>query len=215
MSYSHVSLEYTHNLWIDNDEPSSYIKALEGDVLINFDSGRRARAGRFNIYVIDAEAAVNDRCSVLDVFDERAATFAYWSLYEPDLEFTKKVTRLLKGGERWSPNMLILDRMEILPKYRGQSIGLRALRCLQRQFSTGCGIVAMKPFPLQFEGGTPEENKDKPEFVKMRLDTFDRDAKRATAKLRSYYARLGFVHVPGTEFMVADPYMRVPPLDGK
>ena len=111
-----------------------------------------------------------------------------------------------------SPNMLILDRMEILPKYRRMGIGLHALRCLQRQFSTGCGIVVMKPFPLQFEQGGPEKNMHEPEFVRFGLGDFDRNQKRATAKLRAYYARLGFVRVPRTEFMVADPYLPVPPL---
>lgn len=70
----------------------------------------------------------------------------------------------------------------------------------------------MKPFPLQFEGGKPAENKDKPDFVKLGLAEFGDRFEPALRKLRNYYARLGFVRVRGTEYMVADPFRRVPSL---
>ncbi|MDP2018967.1 hypothetical protein [Hydrogenophaga sp.] len=211
MVYRVVSLEYKHKIYLDDSEPSFYVKDLEGYVL-SYNGYRRERVGRFRIFVIDVEMAFSDRFSVFEVFDYRSETIGYWSLYEPSLEFKTKVVKVLPEGDRWQPNILILDRMEIFPKYRGEGIGLNALRCLQRQFSTGCGIIAMKPFPLQFEGGTPEENADSPTFVKLGLGTFDRNEKRAMAKLRAYYARLGFVRVPGTEYMVADPLLAMPSL---
>lgn len=212
VAYSVVSLEYKHTIVVDDDEPSRYIKRLEGHVLLNFASTRK-RIGRFKIVVIDVELAVNDRYPVFDIFDYEAATLGYWSLYKSDLEFKKKVVNVLPGGDRWQPNILILDRLEIFPKYRGKGVGLRVLRCLQRHYSSSCGIVAMKPFPLQFEGGTPEENAAEPKFVELGLGAVDRNENRAMAKLRAYYARLGFVRVPGSVYMVADTAVAMPPFE--
>ncbi|WP_288253747.1 hypothetical protein [uncultured Hydrogenophaga sp.] len=209
MNYSTVFLEYRQEVMADDEEPSRYIQTLEGHVVLDFEN-HRERVGRFRVFVIDVESAVNDEESVFDIFDSYSETMGYWSLYQDGLEFRPKVVKVLPGGERWRPNMLILDRMEVVPKYRGKGIGLCALNCLQRRYSIGCGIIAMKPFPLQFEGGLPEENAAKEDFIAMGLGAFDRDFKRATAKLRRYYGRLGFVRVPGTEYMVADPFVRMP-----
>lgn len=209
MDFAYVFLEYKQEVMADDVEPSRYIHCLEGDVVLDHEDGRE-KAGRFRAFILDVELAMNDEYSVFDVFDSYSETIGYWDLYEDGLEFTAKVVKLLKAGERWRPNMLILDRMEIFPKHRGKGIGLCALNCLQRRYSIGCGIIAMKPFPLQFEGGPPEENAHKKEFIEMGLGSFGRDLRRAKAKLRRHYARLGFVHVPGTEFMVADPFVHMP-----
>ncbi len=209
MAADYVTLEYTHDILVDDDEPSRYIKALEGYVLVHTGM-RRERIGRFKIFVIDVELAINDGSSVFDVFDTYSETYGYWSLYSSPFQFKKKVINAFPEGDRWKPNILILDRMEIFPRHRGKGIGLRSLRCLQREFSTGCGIVAMKPFPLQFEGGLPAPNEESPEFVELALGTFDRNERRATAKLRAYYSRLGFVRVPRTDYMVADPLVSMP-----
>lgn len=48
------------------------------------------------------------------------------------------------GGEIWNFNLLILDRVEILPKYRGGGIGLLVLTSLIERFSAGAGVVGMK-----------------------------------------------------------------------
>jgi len=213
MSYCMPVLEFTHELIVNDDEPSRYVKEIEGIVWV-YRGSRKHRAGRFSIFIINVELALANDESVFDIFDHTATTLDYLALYGDDCEYSPEVTKALPGGERWSPNILILDRLELLPKYRGRGMGLQVLRCLQEQFSMGCGLVAMKPFPLQFEGGTPAERETEPKFMTMGLGEFDRNQRRATAKLCRYYAQLGFVRVPGTEFMISDPLMVLPPLIG-
>ncbi|MDQ0024336.1 GNAT superfamily N-acetyltransferase [Variovorax paradoxus] len=211
MPHPTLSIEFKHEFVVDDREPSRYVKDIEGSVYVHYENSK-VKAGRFAVFVIDAEAAVNEQEDVFDCFDHSERTVDYFDLYLPHLDFKPKVVKLLTGGERWAPNILILDRLEILPRFRGRGVGLRTLRWLQFQFGTGCGIVAMKPFPLQFEGGKPSENAGKASFVKLGLDSFDNNFDRALGKLRAYYAKLGFVRVPGTPFMVADPMMKLPDL---
>lgn len=209
------SLHYEHILLVDDEEPSRYVKFIEGKVCKFVEMGEDAEIGQFSVIVVDVARAISDEDSVLDVFDTSQKTIDYLDLYRRGCGymFKDKVVRAMKSYDKWEPNMLILDRLELLPEHRGQGLGLRVLRWLELQFSMGCGIVAMKPFPLQFEGGPPAEKKDDENFIRARLDLFDDRQDVATKKLQKYYGRLGFAKVPGTPFMVADPMRSLPTLE--
>lgn len=198
-------LEYNQSILVDDQEPNSFHKYIEGAIRLSSFEGTKVRVGSFSIIVIDVEAAVNAKVGMFDMFDCSSRTVDYFDLYTGDMDFAPNVIEALGGEDRWTPNMLILERLELLPKFRGREIGLRVLRWLQFHFGTGCGIVAIKPYPLQFEGGSPDENKDKPDFVKMGWGQFGDSFEVSLSKLLQYYGRLGFNAVTGTPFMVADP----------
>jgi len=65
-------------------------------------------------------------------------------------------------------------------------------------FQPGAGLVAMKPFPLQFESGGPRPDEPDP----LELAKFKLTENGALTKLRRYYAQLGFKRVTKTQFMV-------------
>ena len=123
---------------MDDREPGRFVKEIRGSVHNQVDDVRTVKIGSFFVIVIDVESAVNERESTFDIFDYSSRTIDYYDLYTPDMDFKPKVLAALRGGERWAPNMLVLDRLEILPKYRGQGAGLRVLRCLQFHFGMGC-----------------------------------------------------------------------------
>jgi hypothetical protein len=72
-----------------------------------------------------------------------------------------------------------------------------------RHLGLGCRIAAIKPFPLQFEGGVRRSDDWKGGLT---LTDFSRDKRATTARLRSYYAQIGFQHVRGTQLMICDLY---------
>src|SRR5262249_5731882 len=118
-------------------------------------------------------------------------------------EFKESVLKLF-GYDIVNINLLILDRLEILPEYRGEGIGLACIyRCMQ-QYQHGCGLIALKPFPLQFEA-IGESDKQDPWWQKLALNAFGTDQKICTRKLESYYRRLGFIKIPRTEVMARKP----------
>lgn len=178
---------------VETGDPSDYLYELEGQVLPLGDDDR-PKVGRFR----DADSALNDGVSWFDVLDERAETIGYYEyLYGNDGSVSDALEDLL-GDMPINSNALILDRLEILPEFRSRRFGLLVLRRLIQRFSAGVGMIAMKPFPLQFEAGHdgPEEWRDQ-----LRLARFTTDKRTAFAKLRAYYCQLGFKHLPRSEYM--------------
>lgn len=86
---------------------------------------------------------------VFDVFDCTQETCGYFSaIFDIEtLAPSSALTHLLKE-EVWPGNVLILDRLKILPEFRLRNLGLAVMRRLIERFGAGAGVVAMKPFPL-------------------------------------------------------------------
>ncbi len=97
-------------------------------------------------------------------------------------------------------NVLIVDRLEILPEFRGKKIGRACLLWCLRQYAHDCGVLALKCFPLQFESAGISERAWR---RKMELGKLSKDRKGSSAKLRKYYGSLGFKALPADDIMVA------------
>ena len=97
-------------------------------------------------------------------------------------------------------DLLIIDCMEISPKFRGTGVGPIAVDRTIDIFGPVCGLVACKPWPLQF---TPAFARDQKALKRLKAPGVGRD--EAVRKLRAYWSRLGFwplgetgIHVLGT-----------------
>lgn len=200
-------------LSLDDDEPSRFLFEYSGKIVVNDYSGQKVgELGTFSAFVVDAMSAVTERESLFDVFDSAESTVNYFGdLYESDGgDFKPKVVKAAFNEDPWwNPNLLILDRLIIYPEHRGRGIGLAALRAMIHRLRTGVGLIAMKPYPLQFEAKHLEA-PDSDESKRLGLDGFTLSQQKATAKLRKYYSRLGFKPVHGTEYMVRAPEIPLP-----
>lgn len=183
------------------EEPEDFMYEVCGKILCGTEEDERGRiAGRFRVYYADFESAENHGVSAFEVLDTHQHTCEYAEaiLGSNETPFSARLQKLL-GAEIWNFNLLILDRIEILPKYRGGGIGLLVLTSLIERFGGGAGVVGMKPFPLQLE---PKQSRDFSAWTKrLRLEDLPRDAKMATEKLKQYYEKLGFVRMRSTPFM--------------
>ena len=85
-----------------------------------------------------------------DVLDTHAETVEYYDVIygRSESEFNDTLLSLL-NDDIFLSNLLIIDRLEILPSYRGRNLGLIIMRRLIQRFSWGVGVIAIKPFPLQ------------------------------------------------------------------
>jgi GNAT superfamily N-acetyltransferase len=115
-------------------------------------------AGRFRIYYVNFQLAEQFRVNPFEILDlyQQTNDYAHVILDSNKAPFSTRLEELL-DHEIWGFNLLILDRIEILPEYRGHGIGLLTLISLIQRFGEGAGVVGMKPFPLQFE---PKENRN-------------------------------------------------------
>lgn len=184
-----------------DDEPEHFLRTHEGKVVLFDGDGDPVEIGRYRAFYVDAEGALRARMPVYDVFDTMQETCDYVDLYEADAwQYTAAAEKAAGAGYlMFDPNLLILDRLEILPLYRGRGYGLQAIIGMMHWFSAGAGLVAMKPFPLQSEASSRRPG-DPPD--PMELDKFPSHHTAARTKLRRYYAKLGFKLVTKTEFMV-------------
>ncbi|MFP3940907.1 MAG: hypothetical protein ACLF0P_11420, partial [Thermoanaerobaculia bacterium] len=135
------------------DEPADFLYEYTGDVVLVDDYDREMVVGRHRAYYVDLEAAYSAGfTSRHEIFDTEGATEEYYSaLFEPGVPgFRIEVERLF-GCEIVDLNVLILDRLELLPEVRGRGLGLAIMRRRIERFGAGCGIVGIKPFPLQCE----------------------------------------------------------------
>jgi GNAT superfamily N-acetyltransferase len=178
----------------ENFEGELYVVEYRGRLFVSLEDDRDDKeyvAGEARLFVINAEAAERDGEGLLELLDLKAETAAYMPLIGKEAgNFSASVCKKLGEDMVFSRNMLILDRLTIRPKFRGQGLGLRYLRAAVTRFGIGCRIAVMKPFPLQFENKVTESNVE--EF------------RTATSKLKKYYAREGFESLKGSDLMILD-----------
>ena len=110
----------------------------------------------------------------------------YWELLF-DLETGYWREEIQDEYEAPGCDLLIIDCMEIRPKWRGMGVGSAAVDRTIDIFGAGCGLVACKPWPLQF---TTAFARDRKALKRLNAPGVGRD--EATRKLRAYWSGLGF-----------------------
>jgi GNAT superfamily N-acetyltransferase len=187
----------------DVGEPDELIYETRGEILAIGDSDNgRTLVGRFGLYYADIDRALNQGVHAFDVFDAYALTAEYYEhLYgENAPDFSDRVMKLVHD-EVWGSNVLILDRVELLPQYRGRGLGLDVKRHMMKRFGAGAALVALKAFPLQLEV-TPSSTDEKRWRANLGLGQFIQSGTAGTKKLVEYYGRVGFQRIGRTPYMV-------------
>ena len=191
------------------EEPEDFMHEICGKILRReYHSEKDQVVGRFRIYYADFEVGQNHNVTAREILDTYQHTFDYADavLNSDESPFSRRLHSLL-GNEINHFNFLILDRVELLPKYRGNGVGLLVLRSLIERFGAGAGVVGMKPLPLQLE---PTDATDSRWRSRLRLEQFPFDSKISTRKLRDYYHRLGFIPMRSTPLYVPKPILGPP-----
>ncbi len=184
-------------------ESDDFIYETSGKLFSSDDNDERKLVGKFRTYYVDVERAIDEGEPIFEVLDAHSSHLVEY--FEPLFgseapDFSNHLLELL-DHEVIGNNLLILDRLEILPQYRGKGLGLSVLRHMIARLSFGASLVALKPFPLQFET-TSDTEAEKKWRAMLRLDQLPTDEDAATEKLCQYYKRLGFRRLSGTPMMV-------------
>lgn len=155
--------------------------------------------GKLIFYVIEVGRAVSQGHGFEFAFDAHQETmeagFAIFDLANE--EFQPCVEGMFPDADP-AGNVLLLHRLTIHPLARGKRLGLAVLHRTIEDWSQGCSLVVMKPFPLQFEA----EADRQPSWTDLKLKTFSQSERVAFGRLRNYYKRLGFRKVGRSEYFV-------------
>lgn len=194
-------------------EPSDFVYETDGQITVRSVGMSREVAGRFQVAYLDVEQAANESISAYDVFDSHQYTCDFYDAIfaSGDGEANPRLLKLLKNDDYYVANVLIINRVELLAQFRGYAIGILAMRALIQRFSAGAAVVAIKPFPLQFESYKPEERDTWQ--AQLSLEEFSSNEHTATVRLRKHYSRLGFRKLPRTPFMFFSTAHSLPSVD--
>ena len=204
------SLEF----FLTTDDPLDYIYPIGGRIL-KIDDENEVLVGKFRLLYIDIASAMDERFTdIFQIFDAYSETTAdyYSSAFEPNEMDLSKDLRQLLDDDIYESNLLIFDRLELLPDYRGQNLGIVIMRRLIQRFSSAAGVVAIKPFPLQFESSITAEDEEG-WHVEMQLSNFQNPVQDAVQKLKDHYSKLGFVEMKDTPHMFLSTARRLPPIE--
>jgi hypothetical protein len=94
--------------------------------------------------------AINAKAYLPGIFDTHQGTADIgFPLFNASFDdFCPWIKRRFDDAFPWE-DVLILDRLTLVPEVRGQQLGLAVLHQAIEDWSGGCSLVAMKPFPLQ------------------------------------------------------------------
>jgi GNAT superfamily N-acetyltransferase len=209
-----IGLSWSSESYIsDCINPDRFVYEMSGNLFGIDDTERRKLVGKFRVYYVDVMRAIDAGEPIIYVLDAHSPNVAEYfgpifGSATPDFShhLLETLDYDILGG-----NLLILDRLEILPQYRGKGIGLRALRHMIEHFSPGAAVVAMKPFPLQFE--IASSDTEKRWRAMLELDQLPMDKDVATEKLRRHYSKLGFLRLRSTPMMVMSTTWVLPTLE--
>ena len=207
------------------DEPGEYVRQIFGFVEFFIGDGhddahegkreRRTVAGRFDASYINVDNSLLDGVKLCDVMDTYSAETAeiYETLFDPHTDELRKDVKEILGDVTFR-NILVINRVEILPAYRGMGLGLATIWNIIRRHSAGCGIVALKAFPFQFRaGGWSGRLSDLEESdwnKKMGYDPYSYTVEFAHEKLIFHLMKLGFNRIGDTGVVALSTSMEYP-----
>ena len=189
-------------------EPMSFVHSVTGEILCSptDEDEDEVVVGRLGVAYINMADAMENGYDPHVFLDFDASIAELTLFYKSDGEFSKRVQRFAR--DVFSQNLLVIDRLEILPSYRKQKLGLQCIhRCIQL-FAQNQELVTLRCLPLQFR---LSESARRDEWItQLRLDEFDARRDVCQGKLEKYFQQLGFKKVPRANFMVLNPALRQP-----
>jgi GNAT superfamily N-acetyltransferase len=173
-----------HEEYIDAD----FVHSILGKIFAKSeDSGVEEEAGYIRASLVQFGEAMDHGISAERLGDGIDGNIAeYWELLF-DLDTGCWKEEVQDEYEASGFDLLIIDCMEISPKFRGTGVGPIAVGRIIDIFGPVCGLVACKPWPLQFAAAFARDRKA---LNRLKAPSVGRD--ESIRKLRAYWSRLGF-----------------------
>lgn len=180
-------------------DESALLIEYSGEIHAFDDDDEECVVGRTRIFVAHLEACEGHGFSMRECLDTRQATEPYMALIHSEHagSFAPSVQKILDEPDTFCMDTLIIDRVEVLPAFRGRGYGLDAMKIIMAQLGGGCRIAAIKPYPLQYE---PKETWR----AELELHRFAGKKSEAMKRLKDLYAGIGFKPVGRTGLMIRD-----------
>jgi hypothetical protein len=190
----YVSLQYQAKHDIDGDD--TFILSVDGTIYGEAVDEKclesKIELGELKLFVIKVGNAISAGASLPVILDTYQQTLdAGCVLFNDSFDDYSPGVKDKFEDAYASDDILLLDRLNLNPLVRGQRLGLAALWRGMQDWSAGCSLVAIKPFPVQFEGGGCNTEN----VSKLQLEGFKGSKIDSFRRLRNYYEKLGFERI--------------------
>ena len=178
-----------------------YYNRYAYDVKLLTDDDTEIFIGKGSSVLYLCERAINEGFDIINAFDDNHHEEIYGLLYDEDGETKDWWKDLFAENESFNSNILVSDRLEILPDYQHHGYG-KVVRHILCDFFSGCyGIEILHSFPLQLE----RINNSDPWRTQMHYETMSHDATHAHSSLNNCYLRTGYTQYQDTEYFYRFP----------
>src|SRR6266567_3725420 len=183
-----ASVSFTlHGSLHENCVEADFVHSIVGRITAEPESGAEQDAGRIGASLVQFSEALDHGISTARLGDGISCDISeYWERLF-DLETGNLKEEVLDEYEVTGLDLLIIDYVEVYPTFRGVGIGVSVIHRTVDLFGAGCGLIACKPWPLQF---TPAVARDRKALKRLKAPTIGQD--EALRKLRAYWSKLGF-----------------------
>lgn len=203
-----LSLEIRTSLTTPSLNPDCCLLELEGMIVGGDDEEEDEEIGRFRVFFVNEVLAAHEGFPLCDVLDAHSRAHIYGELVDPDEDGLHKGLEKLFKQLIWPRAFLIIDRLEVIEKYRGNGVGHAAMTLLLDHFgiTTHYAFLLPKAQTAQSLMGSwtylKWTAKKKVEWAeKMGMSRFDQDETSGTKKLTAYYRKFGFKKLGRTGLM--------------
>ncbi len=182
-----ASVEFVIRTELHDSAETDFVHSILGRITAEPENRGKEDAGHIGASLVQFGEALNHGISAERLGDGISGDISeYWEhLFDVETGYPKE--EIQNEFEVVELDLLIIDYVAIHPQFRELGIAESAIHRMIDIFGPGCGLVACKPWPLQF---TPSVADD-PEALK-RLAPPNVGKAEALRKLRSYWSRLGF-----------------------
>jgi GNAT superfamily N-acetyltransferase len=190
-----ITFKYEFESGLGPMEAERYIRQFLINIISEGENEEKILAGKAVFKIVYLDQALNNGYNPYDVFDFYEYTFRLAEdFYDFDESDIKENIRKFYHYDFLGTDICILERIEILPEFRGHNIAAKAIKDIIFHFGSTCGLFVIQAYPLQFEV-TSQEQDDW--LDKLELKCFPGNEKLAFTQLRNYYKSIGFKKVPG------------------
>jgi hypothetical protein len=167
---------------------TDFVHSILGKISVTSEGrGNDEDAGYIGASLVQFGEAIDHGISTERIGDGIDGNIAeYWELFF-DLDTGCWKDEVQDEYEASGCDLLIIDCMEISPRFRGTGVGPLAVGRTIDIFGPVGGLVPCKPWPLQF---TPAFRRDRKSLDRLKAPSVGQG--EAVRRLRAYWSRLGF-----------------------
>lgn len=199
-----VLFRYSMESCIGEMEQARYINEIHIDIIGRTIDGIEYKMGEAERKILLLSLACNDNVDPFDIFDYSQSLMEIGDvIYDYDQGWLKDEITSVCNIEH--PDICVFERLCILPQYRGLGLAKKLVKDNVMRLGDSCGLIVMKPFPLQCEGTMDGDVERAREFqyrsnpfeADMEHDHMEQDPDIALKQLVKYYKSIGYFTIKG------------------